>query len=155
MNGGITVDGHKLPAGIDIGVSHYAIQHNPSYYPQPWDFKPERWIAGEEVNFTLPASRSSTVSKEDVAIAKSAFTPFSVGPRACIGKNLAYAELLLALGRTLYLYDIRLAPGTHVGEGQFGELGKEVGRERVGEYQLRDSFTSLKNGPMVEFRARQ
>ena len=155
LAGGITVDGHKLPGGIDIGVSHYAVQHNEKYYPRAWEFVPERWIAGETVNFTLPASRSSTVSKEDVAVAKSAFTPFSVGPRACIGKNLAYAELLLALGRTLYLYDIRLAPGTHIGEGQFGELGKEIGRERVGEYQLRDSFTSLKDGPMVEFRARQ
>lgn len=154
MAGGIEIDGKKIPKGIDVGVSHYAIQHNPSYYPAPFEFIPERWIAGAEADVQMPASRSTTVSKEDVSIAKSAFTPFSVGPRACIGKNLAYAELLLALARTLYLYDIRLAPGTHVGEGKHGELGQEFGRDRVNEYQLRDSFTSLKDGPMVEFRSR-
>ena len=109
LPGGITVDGEKLPANVDIGVSHYAIQHNPSYYPSPFEFVPERWIAGAEANIRLPSGNTVT-TKEDVTVAKSAFTPFSVGPRACIGKNLAYAELLLALARTLFLYDIRLAP---------------------------------------------
>ncbi len=153
LAGGLEVDGEKLPAGIDVGTPHYAIHHNPAYYPRPFDFVPERWIAGEDAGIALPSGQRVT-SKEDVEVAKKAFAPFSVGPRACIGKNLAYAELLLSLGRTLWLYDIRQAPGTHVGEGKYGKLGQEPNRGREGEYQLRDSFTSLKDGPMVEFRER-
>jgi hypothetical protein len=36
-----------------------------------------------------------------------------------------------------------------------GRPGAVWGRERVGEFQLRDTFTSLKDGPMVEFRRRE
>lgn len=86
-----------------------------------------------------------------MALAQSAFCPFSVGPRGCIGKALAYAELMTALARVLWTYDMKLAEGVRVGEGD--ERG-EWGRQRESEYQLRDSFTSLKDGPMVQFRER-
>lgn len=153
LKGGITIDGEKIPGGIDVGTPHYTVQHNPAYYPEPFRFVPERWIEGAEADVVLP-SGGRTTTKEDVHVAKSAFCPFSVGPRACIGKNLAYAELILSLARTLFLYDIRLAPGEtgKIGDGR-PEL--EDGRRRAGEYQLKDSFTSMKVGPMVEFRMRQ
>ena len=64
---------------------------------------------------------------------------------------MAYTELSTALARTLFLYDMRLAPGMRVGEG---DRDLEFGRHRATEYQLRDSFTSLKDGPIVEFRRR-
>jgi len=50
------------------------------------------------------------------------------------------------------MYDMKLAEGTSVGEGR-PEL--EWGRQRKEEYQLKDSFTSLKDGPYVQFRERQ
>ena len=34
--------------------------------------------------------------------------PFSVGPRNCIGVNLAYAEIRLVLGRLLWNFDLQL-----------------------------------------------
>ena len=37
--------------------------------------------------------------------------PFSYGPRDCIGKNLAYSEMRLIVARTLYRFDVDLAPG--------------------------------------------
>ena len=92
------------------------------------------------------------MTEQDVALAHSAFSPFSIGPRGCIGKGVAYLELRLALARTLFLYDMRVAPGTHLGEG-----GPRSGwaRQRTGEYQLKDTFTSHKVGPLVEFRLRE
>lgn len=46
-DGGVIVEGHAIPAGVDIGTGIYAIQHNPKYYPEPFVFRPERWIVGE------------------------------------------------------------------------------------------------------------
>ena len=35
--------------------------------------------------------------------------PFAVGPRDCIGRNLAYAEMRLIMARVLYNFDLGLA----------------------------------------------
>lgn len=64
---------------------------------------------------------------------------------------MAYAELMMTVARAVYLYDMRLAPGSHAGEGT---PDAELGRHRPMEYQLKDTFTASKNGPLVEFRAR-
>lgn len=141
LPGGLEIDGLNLPAGTVVGTPHYAIHHNPNYYPMPFEFHPERWIEGS----------SPEVTKESVALAHSAFCPFSIGPRGCIGKGLAYNELMTGLARIVFLYDMKLADGVTVGEGQ---PDNEWGRQRRGEYQLRDSFTSLKDGPYVQFRPR-
>ncbi|KAF2840589.1 cytochrome P450, partial [Patellaria atrata CBS 101060] len=44
LPGGLSVDGLHIPSGIDVGVAAYCIQHNSTYYPSPWAFRPERWI---------------------------------------------------------------------------------------------------------------
>jgi cytochrome P450 len=145
LQGGITVDGEHLPQGTIIGTPHYAIHHNPAYFAEPFRFVPERWLVqGGEADDEKATAR--------VALAQSAFCPFSIGPRGCIGKGLAYVEMSIALARLLFMYDLRAARGATNGEG--GQPGAEWGREKVGEFQLRDTFTSLKDGPMVEFSRR-
>jgi cytochrome P450 len=147
LEGGLDIDGHHIPAGVDVGCSSYVIHHDAWSHPDPWSFTPERWIAGAKVN-------SSEVTADAVKKAKDAFCPFSIGPRGCIGKGLAYTEMSMALARIVWSYDMRLAPGTHVGDVGHGMFGDRVGRTREGEYQLKDTFTSHKEGPMVQFRAR-
>lgn len=83
LPGGIDIDGIHVPEGVVVGTPHYTIHHNPGYFPAPFIFEPERWLAGS----------SPVVTTESVGAAQSAFCPFSVGPRGCIGKGLAYAEL--------------------------------------------------------------
>ena len=34
--------------------------------------------------------------------------PFSIGPRSCIGRNLAYNEMRLILARVLWNFDLEL-----------------------------------------------
>ncbi|KAK3348761.1 cytochrome P450-like protein [Lasiosphaeria hispida] len=141
LPGGMAIDGAAVPAGIVVGTPHYAIHHNPAYYPAPFEYVPERWIA------------SGGEDEGRVALAQSAFCAFSVGPRGCIGKGLAYIEMTITLARVLFLYDVRRAQGVEdPGEGR---EGAEWGRHRSGEFQLVDTFTSLKTGPMVEFRRRE
>ncbi|KAK4141030.1 cytochrome P450-like protein [Dichotomopilus funicola] len=150
LAGGITIDGERVPEGMVVGTPHYTIHHNAAYYPEPFAYRPDRWLlAGEKT----PQGMGG-VSEEQVALAQSAFCPFSIGPRGCIGKGLAYVEMSITLARVLFMYDIRRA--VSVGDpGEGGLKGAVWGREKVGEYQLRDTFTSLKDGPMVEFRRRE
>ncbi|KUJ17796.1 cytochrome P450 [Mollisia scopiformis] len=142
LPGGIDIDGHHIPEGTDVGVAAYALQHNAAYHPEPSRFIPERWIPDSGPGIT----------QDSVSVTNSAFSPFSIGSRACIGKPLAYAEVMMALARVVYRYEFRLAPGTTAGEGS-PELG--WGRQDREVYQLKDAFTSFKDGPYVQFRERQ
>jgi cytochrome P450 len=141
LPGGITIDGHEVPQDVDVCVPHYTIHHNPAYYPDPFSYMPIRWLPD-----TAP---KQLADKADLA--RSAFCPFSIGPRGCIGKGLAYVELTTTLARVVYMFDMKLAPGTDLGAGS---PKLEFGRQRTTEYQLKDTFTSMKDGPMVSFRAR-
>jgi cytochrome P450 len=134
---GITIDGHIIPRGYDVGTCIYAVQHNAEYFPDPFEYRPERWLS----------------DSEKVQIARSAFTPFSIGPRSCLGKGLALTELNLTLAYLLVKYDLRPAPGDELVGG--GSATEGPGRHREKEYQLRDHVTAAKNGPIVQLRIRQ
>jgi cytochrome P450 len=138
QSGGMNIDGHHLPAGTVVGVSTYAIHHNPTHFGNPWAFQPERWI------------ESSTISSEDIKHARKAFSPFSLGTRGCPGQNLAYLQLKLTLAHMLYHYDIRDAPNDPVRGG--GGPGLEEGRRREDEFQLKDAFGFGRDGPVVQFK---
>jgi cytochrome P450 len=145
LPGGLVLDGEPIPPGTVVGTPHYTIHHNEYYYPAPFTFMPERWIPGVDHPLT-----GKPVTSHEVTMAQSAFCPFSIGPRGCIGKGLAYQEMMTTLARVLFLYDLRKAVGV-VDPGE-GKKGMEYGRHRASEFQLVDTFTSMKNGPMVEFR---
>ena len=140
LPGGLTVDGEHFPAGVDIGVPSYSLHHNEAYYPDPFSFKPERWL--------LPENGSPGPA---LALARSAFCAFGAGRTSCVGKYLAYQEMAIALARILWLFDLRLTPGSTLGEGHVG-LGKN--RMRKDEFQLYDKFVSTHEGPLVQFRPR-
>jgi cytochrome P450 len=135
LSGGLIIDGEYIPAGTEVGVSAYVIHHNPEYFPEPFAFRPERWLVDE----------NDTKSEEGLALARSAFCPFSLGTRGCIGKSVAYLEIMLAMARLLFTYDMRLA-------GSNGPDHKSGGQ--VEEYVLTDGFVTQSHGPLVEFKAR-
>ncbi|KAI9826792.1 MAG: hypothetical protein M1819_007263 [Sarea resinae] len=140
--GGAIVDGQVIAAGCDVGTGIYSIHHNPEYYPCPFDFVPERWLSEE----------ASSIHGE-VDLAHAALNPFSFGPRGCIGKGLAYMEMVLTWAHVLWSFEFKAADGP---EGQIGEgqPGAEHGRHRTGEYQLEDRLTSAKHGPYIQFYPR-
>ncbi|KAF2645497.1 cytochrome P450 [Massarina eburnea CBS 473.64] len=140
LPGGLQVDGQFFPPGTDLAVPHYALHHNENYHSEPHKFIPERWIVG--------GSRT----EDDVAVTKSAYSPYGVGRTSCVGKDLSYQEMGLILARIIWLFDMRLAPGTATGGGN-ESLG--TGRTRCEEFQTWDSFVSIHDGPMVQFRSRK
>ncbi|KAF2843450.1 cytochrome P450 [Patellaria atrata CBS 101060] len=140
LPGGLTVLGHQIPAGTDLGTPIYAIHHHPDYVPNAYTYDPSRWS-------------SETGSPVDLEKLHSVFNPFSIGPRGCIGKPMGYLEVTLTLARLVWGYEMRLAPGEAgmMGEGRKG-LG--WGREREGEFQTEEMFVSKVRGPVVQFRER-
>ncbi|KAI4866801.1 cytochrome P450 [Hypoxylon rubiginosum] len=73
---GGTLVGHYIPGGAVVSTQCYTIHRDPKIFPDPEKFDPSRW---------------ENPSNE----AKNAFMPFGLGPRTCIGLNLARMELRL------------------------------------------------------------
>ena len=142
QHGGLVVDGEVVPEGFDVATSMWSSNRNDATYGDASVFRPERWIVDEKTHTTA----------EDVTRIRAAFHPFSSGPDNCVGKNLAIMELMVMVSRTLYRLDVRLVPGSTVGEGA-PELG--WGRNDRSQYVVGDAFIPLRNGPMVQFRRRQ
>ncbi|TDZ68276.1 Trichothecene C-15 hydroxylase [Colletotrichum trifolii] len=85
--------GQHVPRDTLVQAWHWPIYHNPAYFALPNDFVPERWLG--DVRFANDC--------------REAFQPFSVGPKGCIGKNLAYAEMRLILARMVWSFDMSIA----------------------------------------------
>jgi cytochrome P450 len=137
MAGGAIVDGHYIPEGSNIGTGIYSIQHNERYFPRPFEFLPERWL--EEENLYR-------VNMND------ALVPFSIGPRACLGKALAMAEGTFATAYVCWTLDLDVVECMKDIGG--GSRNGRHGRHRPDEYQLYDHITSARNGPWIKFRRR-
>ncbi|KAL3478677.1 cytochrome P450 [Aspergillus californicus] len=70
---------YSIPAGVPVGMSAYLMHSDPTVYPKPRIFNPERWLGS--IN---PAMNRN-------------YVPFSRGSRNCLGMNLAMAEMSLCL----------------------------------------------------------
>ena len=84
---------------------------------------------------------------------RDAFAPFSIGPRGCAGKAMAYLETSLVLAKTMWYFDFETSPG-QLGVIGAGKAGAEEGRERLSEFQLYDIFNMAHDGPYLNFRVR-
>ncbi|KAI1259124.1 putative cytochrome P450 monooxygenase [Xylariaceae sp. FL1019] len=91
--GGGIVEGRVVPEGTVVSVFQWPINHNEKYWTDPLEFRPERWLGDEKY-------------KND---RQDAMQPFSTGPRNCIGRNLAYAEMRLILAKIIFNFDMSLA----------------------------------------------
>ncbi|EEH05232.1 benzoate 4-monooxygenase cytochrome P450 [Histoplasma capsulatum G186AR] len=147
LAGGLTIEKHHFPAGTVVNTPPYTINHNEEYYPDPFSYRPERWIVD-------PYALDGDIGSESqVAIARSAFTTFGLGPRGCAGKRLAYLELGHAFTRLLFSYDMRVSPVNEtLGAGNPNH--EHEGRRRPDEYQFEDYFLVMRDGPLLEFRPR-
>ncbi|KAJ5091773.1 cytochrome P450 [Penicillium alfredii] len=93
--GGENIDGNLIPEGYAVGASVYAIQRSPEYFPQPNVYLAEPWLTTKDSS------------------PHSAFVPFSMGPRACIGRLMAISELQTTIALFVWTFDFKLADGDH------------------------------------------
>ncbi|KAI1123503.1 cytochrome p450 monooxygenase [Nemania abortiva] len=93
--GGGNIAGHWVPQDTAVSVWQLAANYSSKNFTRPLGFHPERFLGDPEF------------AKDDLSVVQ----PFSIGPRNCVGKNLAYAEMRLILARILYKFDLKPAPG--------------------------------------------
>ena len=89
---GDIIDGQFVPSGTSVGVNQWAANQSAEHFRDPEKFIPERWLDDEHY------------AGDD----KEARQPFSLGPRNCIGKNLAYAEMRSIMAQMLWNFDMEL-----------------------------------------------
>ncbi|KAL8669933.1 MAG: hypothetical protein Q9168_005498 [Polycauliona sp. 1 TL-2023] len=107
---GAWISGHWVPGGVStfsqyiytafsstdelqtlVQSSILAANLSSSNFKDPECFIPERWLGDEEYSNDK----------------KQASQPFSVGPRNCVGQNIAMAEMRLVMARLLWSFDVR------------------------------------------------
>lgn len=71
----INLGGVQIRPGTEVALSQYAIHHDPSLYPNPAHFDPDRWL-----------------SEQATRLPNGAFIPFSAGLHHCPGHAFAKTE---------------------------------------------------------------
>jgi cytochrome P450 len=73
----VEIGGRRYPAGPAFAVAIYLVQHDERIYPEPYAFRPERFLDG------APGTYS--------------WIPFGGGVRRCLGASFAQLEMRIAL----------------------------------------------------------
>ncbi|EKG10950.1 Cytochrome P450 [Macrophomina phaseolina MS6] len=88
-----------IPPGVPVSMTQMFIHEDPSIFPEPTAFRPERWL--EDSDQVGVSDEERTKRKEEIARRRRFLVPFSKGTRQCVGMNLAYAEMYLGLAGLL------------------------------------------------------
>ncbi|KAK8084405.1 cytochrome P450 monooxygenase aflN [Apiospora hydei] len=102
-----------------------AAHANPNFWPEPDAFRPERFTTRDEGDPLHPV--------------KNAFRPWEMGPRNCIGQELASLELRLVLALTVREFDM---------EPAFSESSEDFQGEKAFQVQLKEMITAHPNEGM-------
>ena len=87
----VEILGYSFPPGTALSVPAYTIHHSKEIWGKDADeFVPERW------------SEERLTNRQ-----KEAFIPFSTGPRACVGRNVAEMELKCMVGTVFRNFEFR------------------------------------------------
>ncbi|KAI1845366.1 hypothetical protein JX266_008461 [Neoarthrinium moseri] len=87
---GVHLNGYYFPPGTVLSVPTYTIHHSKEIWgPDATEFRPERW--------------ENVTNRQ-----KNAFIPFSHGPRACVGRNVAEMEMKMIAASWARRYDVQL-----------------------------------------------
>ncbi|KAJ6632355.1 cytochrome P450 [Mycena sp. CBHHK59/15] len=93
--GGRIIAGRYIPEGTHIYVPPYSLHRSADHFrPSPDKFDPDRWLRGPSPDSTLNIG---------------AFIPFSYGAANCVGKALAWQEMLMVTSMLVKKFNIRFA----------------------------------------------
>ena len=102
-----TLDSHSFSKGTWIIMSPYITHRIPELFPEPYKFRPERWLS------IHPSAYE--------------FMPFSAGPRYCIGTSLAMMQLKIALTMLVKRFRFSLKHGTNMDCAGFNSIRPKHG----------------------------
>ncbi|KAI1389086.1 cytochrome P450 [Hypoxylon trugodes] len=117
---GVWIRGYYFPPGTVLSVPTYTMHHSREIWGRDADeFRPERWLEDE--------GQGGLTARQ-----KNAFIPFSTGPRACVGRNVAEMEMKMIAATWARRYDVFLRQqGMRTREGFLRKpLELEIGLRR-------------------------
>ncbi|KAF6225448.1 hypothetical protein HO133_009448 [Letharia lupina] len=79
-----------IPPNTAVSMNNMDMHDDPSVFVNPKSFDPERWLQPESIEL------------------QKQLAPFCRGTRACVGMNLAYAEMYIALATIFRRYNMEL-----------------------------------------------
>ncbi|KAF7363923.1 hypothetical protein MSAN_01050400 [Mycena sanguinolenta] len=95
--GGRLIAGRFIPEDTHIYIPPYSLHRSEeNFYPSPDKFDPDRWLREQSPDEVLNVA---------------AFIPFSYGAGNCVGKPLAWREMLMVTSTLLKKFDLRVVDG--------------------------------------------
>lgn len=94
--GGREIAGQFIPEGVTVSVPTYSLLRDKNAFASPEQYIPDRWL---------------TDDPEEKRRMNNNHLPFSTGPRACIGRNIAYMEQIALIATVVKLYDFEMPAG--------------------------------------------
>ncbi|KAK2147276.1 hypothetical protein LSH36_561g00012 [Paralvinella palmiformis] len=76
-----TIGKYELPKGTGVLINFWALHHDPDFWENPSEFRPERFLQ----------------DNGELAPRPDSFLPFSAGKRVCLGENMAKSMLMIIL----------------------------------------------------------
>ncbi|XP_010986642.1 sterol 26-hydroxylase, mitochondrial [Camelus dromedarius] len=95
----IEVGGFLFPKNTQFVFCHYVVSRDPSIFPEPDSFQPQRWLRKNQPDALRVQHPFGSV-------------PFGYGVRGCLGRRIAELEMQLLLTRLIQQYEVALAPET-------------------------------------------
>jgi cytochrome P450 len=86
----LTIGDVSCAQGDTVGIALYALHFDPSIWPDPDRFEPERFLGRISSPFE--------------------YAPFGGGSRRCIGASFALSELAVVIGTILRTVELRMPP---------------------------------------------
>lgn len=117
---------YVIPAGTPVGMSSVFMHTNADIFPDPFAFKPERWLPMDSVGKKL--------LKYNVAL--------GVGSRGCVGRELGKAEFLATIAKVFRRFGEEM---------KLMEIEEEGKREVKQQHFLNPLSGERDNGLMVNF----
>jgi cytochrome P450 len=91
----IEIGGVEYPVGVCLAANSYLIHHDPAIYPDPYEFRPERFLDEAPGTYT--------------------WIPFGGGRRRCLGASFAMLEMKVVLRAVFARAEPVPGPGTTEG----------------------------------------
>jgi cytochrome P450 len=84
-----------MPPNTIVGINAWVTQHDPSVFPDPESFIPERWLEASE---------------DELRKMDQAFFAFGAESRTCIGRYISLMEMAKVVPQLLREFEVRMHP---------------------------------------------
>jgi cytochrome P450 len=85
----VTIGDFEYPPGVALLASSYLVHHDPSVYPEPYEFRPERFVGNAPGTYT--------------------WIPFGGGRRRCLGASFALQEMKIVIRAVAQRFELEPA----------------------------------------------